>query len=641
MPPAHPARGMWDTLYLRLGPPETVLLRTHTSPVQIRLMESQPPPIYAVMPGRCYRRDTPDARHLPVFHQIEGLVVDRGITFGDLAGTIEAFTTRLLRPGHALPAAAVVLPVHRAVGRVRGDLPDLRGRRLPDLQRVGLDRAGRAAGWSTPTCSPPSASTPRVYSGFAFGFGIDRLAQVRHRAVRHAHPARQRRPFPRPVLGSSDARPLSWLRDYAPLEADVAELADDPLQPRPGRRRHRARRRRPRRHRGGPGARHPAPSRRRADPAGRRRRRRRRARSRSPAAPGTSPSATWCRWPRSAPSCRAASQICRRKMRGEWSNGMLCSPAELGLPEPAGAADGLLILPPGLAAPGTPLGRRPGLAPDVVFDLDISANRPDALCMAGVARDLAAALGEPWSPPLRARYVPVDASVRRRRRSTVAAGDLCPRFTGTILEGVPDGPSPAWLARRLTLAGMRPISAVVDVSNYVMLELGQPNHAYDLDRLGGGGLLVRRARAGRDPRHPRRCRTGASGRRLRDLRCDRRTGRGGRHHGRRVRLRSAPTPGACCSRRPGSCRWRSPGPALGWGCIREARVRFERGVDPEMAPAAVDRFVALLASVAAGLDGAPVLRRGPTVDVRSTHPARAHVGAGPHRAGQRHPGHRR
>ncbi|MHB8328835.1 MAG: tRNA ligase subunit PheS family protein, partial [Acidimicrobiales bacterium] len=80
MPPAHPARGMWDTFYLDLGDPETVMLRTHTSPVQIRLMHAQAPPIYAVMPGRCYRRDTPDARHIPIFHQLEGLVVDRGIT---------------------------------------------------------------------------------------------------------------------------------------------------------------------------------------------------------------------------------------------------------------------------------------------------------------------------------------------------------------------------------------------------------------------------------------------------------------------------------------------------------------------------------------------------------------------------------
>src|SRR5436305_2595567 len=92
LPPGHPARSMWDTFYLRLGPPGSTLLRAHTSPVQIRVMQSQPPPIYIVAPGRCYRRDTPDARHLPVFHQIEGLVVDRGITFGDLAGTIEAFT---------------------------------------------------------------------------------------------------------------------------------------------------------------------------------------------------------------------------------------------------------------------------------------------------------------------------------------------------------------------------------------------------------------------------------------------------------------------------------------------------------------------------------------------------------------------
>ncbi|MCA1692556.1 MAG: phenylalanine--tRNA ligase subunit alpha, partial [Actinobacteria bacterium] len=98
MPPGHPARSMWDTLYVRLGAPESTVLRTHTSPVQIRVMESQPPPIHVVMPGRCYRRDTPDARHLPVFHQIEGLVVDRGITFGDLAGTIEAFTGAYFGP---------------------------------------------------------------------------------------------------------------------------------------------------------------------------------------------------------------------------------------------------------------------------------------------------------------------------------------------------------------------------------------------------------------------------------------------------------------------------------------------------------------------------------------------------------------
>ncbi len=92
-PAGHPARTMYDTIYLDVGEPESTLLRTHTSPVQIRVMQAQEPPIYSIMPGRVYRRDTADASHMPVFHQIEGLVVDRGITFGDLAGTLEAFTT--------------------------------------------------------------------------------------------------------------------------------------------------------------------------------------------------------------------------------------------------------------------------------------------------------------------------------------------------------------------------------------------------------------------------------------------------------------------------------------------------------------------------------------------------------------------
>jgi len=103
MPPDHPARGTFDTMYLDIGEPETVLLRTHTSPVQIHLMEEAVRqgtlPIHAVMPGKCFRLDTPDATHLPVFNQIEGLVVDRGITFGDLAGTIQTFTSAYFGEG--------------------------------------------------------------------------------------------------------------------------------------------------------------------------------------------------------------------------------------------------------------------------------------------------------------------------------------------------------------------------------------------------------------------------------------------------------------------------------------------------------------------------------------------------------------
>ncbi len=313
-------------------------------------------------------------------------------------------------------------------------------------------------------------------------------------------------------------------------------------------------------------------------------------------------------------------EIARRKMRGEWSGGMLCAPDELGLPAPEGSDDGLLILPPGLAAPGVPLTEALGLGPDVVFDLDISANRPDALCMAGVARDLAAALGEPWSMPTEPAPLPVDPSLGTAS-IVVEARDLCPRFTGTILEGVPTGPSPVKLARRLTLAGMRPISAVVDASNYVMLDVGQPNHAYDLDALGGGGLLIRRGRPGETLvtldgveriLQPDDCviadATGVA------------VGVGGIMGGSRAEI------GPATRRVLLEAAWFLPvaiartGKRL--GLHSEARVRFERGVDPEIAGAAVDRFVALLATVGGATGGtgepgaAPVLRRGPTVDAR-------------------------
>ena len=147
MPPAHPARGMYDTMYLDIGEPETVLLRTHTSPVQIHLMEEAVRngtlPIHAVMPGKCFRLDTPDARHLPVFNQIEGLVVDRGITFGDLAGTIQTFTSAYFGEDMQSRLPPGLLPVHRALGRVRDHLRHLSRRRLPHVLEHRMGGARR------------------------------------------------------------------------------------------------------------------------------------------------------------------------------------------------------------------------------------------------------------------------------------------------------------------------------------------------------------------------------------------------------------------------------------------------------------------------------------------------------------------
>ncbi len=199
--------------------------------------------------------------------------------------------------------------------------------------------------------------------------------------------------------------------------------------------------------------------------------------------------------------------IGKRKMKGVTSNGMLCSGRELRLSEDH---EGILVLNDVEgAAPGAMLVEVLGIEPDVVFDVAVEANRPDAWCMAGVARDLAARMGLPFAVPatddLVSRVDPgappapvpaVGPPVGGLATVRVDDLELCPRFTGRVLTGVQVGESPAWLARRLTAAGMRPINNVVDASNYVMLELGQPTHPYDLDLLEGGGLLVRRAAAG-------------------------------------------------------------------------------------------------------------------------------------------------
>jgi phenylalanyl-tRNA synthetase beta chain len=196
--------------------------------------------------------------------------------------------------------------------------------------------------------------------------------------------------------------------------------------------------------------------------------------------------------------------ITRRKMKGVVSNGMLCSGRELGVSDDH---EGILVLNDHEgAAAGAPLTAALGIEPDVVFDVAVEANRPDAWSIAGVARDLAARLRLPFALPEPGSFaLPEPGDVKAEETgppieslTSVRVDDLelCPRFTARVVIGIQVGPSPRWIARRLELAGMRPINNVVDASNYVMLELGQPTHPYDLDRLPGHGLLVRRARPG-------------------------------------------------------------------------------------------------------------------------------------------------
>ena len=177
-PPGHPARAMQDTLYLDLGEPEQVLLRTHTSPCQIRLMETQPPPIYAIMPGRTFRRDTMDARHSPVFHQIEALVIDRNITMGDLMGTVDVFFRALFGD-----VEARFLPSFFPFTEPSAEL----GVSCPFCDRAGC-RTCSNTGWIElggcgmvdPNVFTAVGLDPQEWSGFAFGFGIDRIPLLRN-----------------------------------------------------------------------------------------------------------------------------------------------------------------------------------------------------------------------------------------------------------------------------------------------------------------------------------------------------------------------------------------------------------------------------------------------------------------------------
>lgn len=171
------------------------------------------------------------------------------------------------------------------------------------------------------------------------------------------------------------------------------------------------------------------------------------------------------------------------------SEGMCCSARELGLGDDH---SGILIMDSDTPL-GVPYGRALGLAEETVYDLDVLRNRPDAYGHVGVARDLAARFGAALRAPsgrLQPSGPTTSATV------DIVATDRCPRFTSLIISGVRVAESPDWMKSRLSAAGMRPINNVVDVSNYVMLETNQPNHAYDFATLGGGGFRVRVARDG-------------------------------------------------------------------------------------------------------------------------------------------------
>ena len=179
-----------------------------------------------------------------------------------------------------------------------------------------------------------------------------------------------------------------------------------------------------------------------------------------------------------------------RQIRGVVSEGMLCSPRELGI---SGEHTGILVLPPETRV-GADFKEAFGLA-DALLDVEVKSNRPDLLSVVGVAREAAAATGVPFIPP-DTRFT--ESEEKAHEAATVEVLDLerCPRYLAKVIRGVSVGSSPIRVQARLTAMGMRPLSGVVDATNYVMLEMGQPLHPFDLALLEGAGVVVRRAAEG-------------------------------------------------------------------------------------------------------------------------------------------------
>ena len=303
------------------------------------------------------------------------------------------------------------------------------------------------------------------------------------------------------------------------------------------------------------------------------------------------------------------------------SEGMLCSARELGLGDDH---SGILILPADTPL-GVPYGEALGLGEEIVYDLDVLRNRPDAYGHVGVARDLAAHYGLPLHassgsivPTGPARSTPVE----------LVDGVRCPRFTSLVISNVTVGSSPDWMVRRLAAAGMRSINNVVDVSNYVMLETNQPNHAYDLDTLGGGGFKVRLATEGETIvtlDDVERTLTAAD-----LLICDatdRPIGLAGIMGGQNTEISNSTTTVAV------EAAWFEPMGILRsvarMGLRSEASARFERGADPYGIESSIARFVELLRITCPDL----VVHDG-WVDARSPHlPTATVISVRPERVG--------
>jgi phenylalanyl-tRNA synthetase alpha chain len=175
IPAYHPSRDLQDTFYL----PNNYVLRTHTSPVQIRTMEKQKPPVRMIAPGKCFRKDTPDATHSPIFHQVEGLCVDKAVSFADLKGVVLAFAKKLFGKDVRVRFRPGFFPFTEPSAEYDFSCIFCKGKGCRVCKGTGwLEISG--AGMVNPAVFGFVDYDPTIYSGYAFGMGVERIAILRY-----------------------------------------------------------------------------------------------------------------------------------------------------------------------------------------------------------------------------------------------------------------------------------------------------------------------------------------------------------------------------------------------------------------------------------------------------------------------------
>ena len=284
--------------------------------------------------------------------------------------------------------------------------------------------------------------------------------------------------------------------------------------------------------------------------------------------------------------------IKRAKLRGEESHGMLCSEKELGLSEDAA---GLMELPVDIPL-GTSFSEALGLD-DIVFELEITPNRPDCLSMIGVAREIRAETGNALKLP-EVDFNESETDIQEMTSVTIEAPDLCPRYAARVIQGVKVGASPEWLQQRLESVGVGVINNIVDITNFVLMEYGQPLHAFDYHKLAENRIVVRRAAAGENITTLDEVARELTSDMLVIADAEKPVALAGIMGGYDSEITETTTDVLLESAYFNPSSIRATAKALGVGT--EASYRFERGADPGIVPAALDRAAQLIAELAGG-----------------------------------------